>query len=223
MKLSMAVVLLAGCVLASPARAQEDVPLCSMPMPQLSISVPQTGFQWLAGGDFEGSCEGIDASAAVRGTSGDRVVLVHADGPAGSGRFWSVSVGIADGPAPTPVRGICTSTSTVGWRTLRQYSGGALPWLKDLDGDGDDEFILWVSFPLHEFASMSGYGLTAWVYRLDPEGALVLDLALSREMARTIAGEYRAPLPATIEDPGERREAAARALDQFAGEGCRFE
>lgn len=223
MKLSMVLVALSACLFTSSARADEAAPLCSMPSPHLSISVPQVGFQWLDGGDFEGSCEGIAVEGAVRGSSGDRVVFVHADGPAGSGRFWSVSVGVADGAASAPDRGICTSTSTVGWRTLRQYSKGALPWLGDLDGDGDDEFIFWVSFPLHEGASMAGYGLTAWVYRLELEGSLVLDWELSRKLAMEVAQEYRTPLPTTTEDPGERREQAARALEQFAQGACRFE
>lgn len=223
MRYSTAVVALVGCLLAAPAGADEDrLPLCSMTPPIESIGVPESGFQWLEGGDFEGSCDGIPDDGALRGTSGDRVVFVHVDGPAGSGRFWSVSIGVADGAASTPARGICTTTSTVGWRTMRQYSRGALPWLADLDEDGDDEIIFWVSFPLHEFASMSGYGLTAWVYRLNAEGTLVLDWELSRDLARSLVGEYRAPLPATIEDPGERRETAARALEMFADGGCRF-
>jgi hypothetical protein len=224
MKHSMALVALSGLLLAAPAVAEEgSLPMCSLEAPRESIAVPAIGFQWLDGGDFEGSCDGISVEGAVRGSSGDRVVFVQADGPAGSGRFWSVSVGVGDGSASTPERGVCTSTSTVGWRTLRQYSRGALPWLEDLDGDGDDEFVLWVSFPLQEFASMSGYGLAAWVYRWDLEGSLVLDWELSRGMARTIAQEYRAALPSTIEDPGERRETAAEALELFASEACRFE
>lgn len=58
------------------------------------------------------------------------------------------------------------TTSTAGWRTLRQYRRISLLWLEDLDQDGEAELIIWDSFPLKENASMAEYGLVAWVYRL---------------------------------------------------------
>jgi hypothetical protein len=112
------------------------------------------------------------------------------------------------------------STSTVGWRTLQRYSKGPLPWLDDVNDDGSAEFILWDSFPLRDDASMAEYALVGWVYRLVSPDSLVMDLDLSKRLARSLSKEYRSPLKAIAGYPGELRGQAAEALKKFADERC---
>ncbi len=76
--------------------------------------------------------------------AGDRAALL-VDGPAGSGRFYNVGLVIA-GPRP---RFACLMASTVAWRHLVEVADrlAPLPWLDDLDGDGDAELITWHRLP----------------------------------------------------------------------------
>jgi hypothetical protein len=148
-------------------------------------------------------------------------LFVHADGPEGSGRFWTVTVGVSAGHLLKPTRGICLSASTLGWRTLERYSKGPLPWLDDVDGDGSAEFLLWDSFPLHDEAIMVEYALMAWVYRLVSEESLAIDWGMSRTLARLLAKEYRSSLDDKAGYPEGLRAKAAEALESFANERCR--
>ncbi|SPD74947.1 exported hypothetical protein [uncultured Desulfobacterium sp.] len=210
-----------GWLWAAPALAGNPLPPpCLMQPAYLSIGLPDSGFTWLPGGDLSGSCDDVPRQGWSRKTFGKLHLFVHTDGPAGSGRFCNVTVGISGKKLPNPLRGVCISTSTIGWRTLQRYSKGSLPWLDDLDNDGNAEFILWDSFALHDQASLAEYALMAWVYRAVSENLLVIDWDLSRALARSLAKEYRTPLVNTTEPSRELRAHAAEALDMFAGGQC---
>ena len=195
-------------------------PACLVSPPHIQIPLPQAGFKWLEDEEQTGACEVVPAEKWIRKASGPADLFVYADGPSGSGRYWTATVGIAKSGGTKPQRGICVTTSTVGWRTLQQYKGPALPWLDDVDGDGKSEVILWDGFPLRDGASMAEYGLTAWVYRLTSEGALVIDWGLTRKLAREIAADYRAPLANSSQIAAQLRTEAAAALEKFADERC---
>ena len=214
-------VILSGWLCATPVLAGDPLSSpCLMPPATLSIVLPDRGFTSMPGKDFGDTCGSVPVEEWNRGTSGSLDLFVHADGPAGSGRFWTVTVGVSEKQSSEPIRGICLSTSTIGWRTLQRYSKGPLPWLDDVDDDGIPEFILWASFPLHYEASMAEYALVAWVYRLVSSDSLVIDWDLSRELAGSIEKEYRSPLKTTTGYPGELRTQAAEALERFADERC---
>lgn len=195
-------------------------PACLMSPPLIQIPLPQVGFKWLKDEEQTGACEVVPAEKWLRKASGSADLFAHADGPSGSGHYWTITVGVAEAGIKNPKRGVCFATSTVGWRTLQQYKVSPLPWLDDVDGDGKSEVILWDSFPLRDGASMAEYGLTAWVYRHSEKDSLTLDWKLSRGMARDIAAAYRKPLKTESESLAPVRTIAATVLDQFADEAC---
>jgi hypothetical protein len=208
-------------VLASLVLADESsIPHCLMRPDYLEIRLPSRGFTWLPGEDFHGRCDTVPAKEWIRRPSGSLDLFVYADGPSGSGRFWNVTVGVAERQNSKPIRGVCFTTSTLGWRTLQQYKNVPLAWLNDLDKDGSAKLIIWSSFPLREDASMADSGLMAWVYRLASKDSLAIDWGLSRRMAREIAEAYRSPLESTDSYFGLLRIKAAEALERFANEGC---
>jgi len=196
------------------------LPPCLMQPTYLSIGIPDSGFTWLPGGGLSGACDDVPTEGWSRGASGTLALFVHADGPGGSGRLWTVTVGTSGERRSNPIHGVCISTSTVGWRTLQRYSKGSLPWLDDINDDGSAEFILWESFALRDEASSAEYALVPWAYRLVPADSLVIDWDLSRRMARSLAKEYRSPLNRTTGYSGELRSQAAEALERFAGGRC---
>jgi hypothetical protein len=185
-----------------------------------SITLPDSGFTSLPAGNFSGACDDVPSNEWSTRTAGTQDLHVHTDGPEGSGRFWTVTVGVSGKHESKPIRGVCIRTATVGWRTLQHYSKGSLSWLDDVNDDGSAAFILWDSFPLHDEASMAEYALMAWVYRLVSPDLLVLDWDLSRSFARSLAKEYRSPLDVTTGYPGELRAQAADALEKFAEGRC---
>jgi len=196
-------------------------PPCLMQPAVRSMVIPDSsGFAWLPDDGFNEVCESVPIDGWDRRTAGSLDLFVHTDGPAGSGRFWSVTVGVAASQSPKPSRGVCISTSTVGWRTLQRHSKGPLRWLDDVDDDGIPEVILWDSFPLRDDASMAEYALMAWVYRLVSVDSLVIDWDLSRELARSIEKEYRSSLDSSSVYSSELRTLAADALERFSGGRC---
>jgi hypothetical protein len=199
-----------------------ELPPCLMQPAYLSIYLPDSGFFYLGGEDSIGDCDEVLSGEWIRGTSRIQDLFVHPSGPEGSGRFWTITLGIAEKEHSKPDRGVCISTNTVGWRTLQHYSQGALPWLKDLDDDGDAEFILWDSFPLHEEALASEYALVAWAYRLVSNDSLKIDWDLSRYLARSLANEYHSQLDSCPEYLREIRTKAAEALERFANNQCKI-
>ena len=108
-------------------------------------------------------------------------------------------------------------TSTPGWRTLDQYK--PLTWLDDIDKDGQAEVVIWDSFPLRAGASLSDYGLVAWVYQTTGD-SFALNLDMTRRVAKEIAAAYRLPLQHMSAELGRQRRAAAEALGQFADGRC---
>lgn len=84
-------------------------------------------------------CNTTCESATLRGGVRVRLAL---DGPNGSGHFEWLGVVVGN-------RFACIAASTVGVRALDGLpaSFGALPWLADLDGDGDAELIAWQRLP----------------------------------------------------------------------------
>jgi hypothetical protein len=186
----------------------------------LQLRLPSHGFKWAEGNESGGKCKAVPAKNWFRQRSGSFDLFVYADGPAGSGRYWNVTVGLAKRQQPKLIRGICLVTSTAGWRTLEQWKKVPLPWLDDLDDDGKAELIIWNSFPLREEASVAEFGLMAWVYRVDSEDSLSIDWDLSRKMAKGIANAYRSSLDSTVPSRFSLQAQAAEALDQFVDKQC---
>lgn len=142
-------------------------------------------------------------------------IMVNTQGPEGSGRYWTITIGIAPDPEAVPKIGYCLTTTTVGWRTLQGFKRG-LEWLEDRDGDKKPELIIWDSFPLREDASMAEFGIIAWVYQLDKASKFTFDMNLSRQLAREIAASYREPLKKSDELIQRLRNKAASMLEGFA-------
>lgn len=205
---------------AAGSSVDADLPGCLMAPEHTTISIPKVGFRWAEGEAFEGPCDSVADSMWVRQSAGDYDLFVATDGPGGSGRFWHITIGLADTGAARPARGVCIMTWTVGWRTLRQWDRAPLSWLEDRDGDGKPEVIIWDSFPLHEEATMAEYGLTAWVYRVSADGLLTLDWTLSRAMALQIAAAYGTPPDDDSAHPDKMRENIAAHLELFARGKC---
>lgn len=210
-----------GCLSATTVSAGDLAPRCLMAPVHPAMRLPGRGLTWLPGEDNVGRCSDVPRKAWLRKSSGAVDLFVQVDGPEGSGRYWQVIIGLGERRDAKPIRGICLTTSTMGWRTLLRYQKGALPWMHDLDGDGKAEVILWNSFPLYQGASPAEYGLVAWVYRLASKDSLVVDWDLSRRMARSLAAEYRTSLDAGTSYLGPLRTEAAEALESFADNRCR--
>ncbi len=205
----------------TPVFAGESAPpACLMQPAWQSIHIKDGEFIWLRDGDFKEPCDNLPSNGWIRRSAGPGDLHVHADGPTGSGRFWTVTVGVSGKQESQPTRGVCLSTSTLGWRTLQHFGKGPLPWLDDVNNDGRAEFILWDSFPLHNEASMAEYALMAWVYRLVAPDLLVIDLDLSRDLAGLLSKEYRSPSKNDKGYPGDMREKAAVSLERFAEHRC---
>ncbi len=76
---------------------------------------------------------------------GGRTAFVHGRGPGGSGHFVQLALAIDD----TTPHYACLDGSTVGWRALLGHarSLAPLPWIGDVDGDGEAELVLWQRLP----------------------------------------------------------------------------
>lgn len=196
-------------------------PPCLVRPDHFQLRFPRQGFKWVEGEKRGGGCKGVPVTKWSRRRSGSLNLFVSAYGPSGSGRYWNVTIGVANSQQSKPTRGICLVTSTVGWRTLQHWKKAPLTWLDDLDDDGRAEFIIWNSFPIREEASLAEYGLMAWVYRVNSENALVIDWDLSRKMAKEIAEAYRSSLDSTTPYSGPLRVEAAEALERFVNKRCK--
>ena len=185
------------------------------------MQTPQKGFVWLGNQEFHQDCDASLEHKWDRFSSQTYDLCVSAEGPFGSGRYWTVTVGVAENQKKNPDRGFCLSTSTVGWRTLQRFDELPLPWIADLNKDGKPELLIWTSFPLHEETSMAEFGLMAWVYQLDSNGKFTIDWSLSRQMAGEIAAAYRRPLEQTNQGLQFLRHKLASALEAFALGACK--
>ena len=222
MRLISLMILLAGLWVGLVFAGGSLPPHCLMRPYQIEIRFPSRGFTWLPGQDLTGRCDDVPGKKWIRNPSGAVDLFVYADGPSGSGRFWTVTVGVAGRQHSKPIRGVCFMTSTVGWPTLQSYKNAPLPWLDDLGNDGSAKLIMWNSFPLRKDESMGEYALMAWVYRLTSEDSLTIDWGLSRRMAREIAEAYRSPRDPRDLYFGPLRPKAAEALERFADRRCRM-
>ena len=193
---------------------------CLMSPQYLTIRVPVLGFAWMDSDPDDDFCATVADSVWMKQPGDSFNLMVVADGPHGSGRYWTVTIGIASPDRNTPDRGICLQTSTVGWRTLQHFKNEPLPWLGDRDRDGQPEVIIWDSFPLHEDASMAEFGLMAWVYEINSKGILDINWPLSCQYAIEIAGVYRQPLSGSNERLQKRRNEIAGHLEKFASKKC---
>jgi hypothetical protein len=169
-------------------------------------------------------CEAVSGDW-LRGPLPNGELAVNPAGPEGSGRYWTITVGLSATRGNSPTRGVCVSTNTAGWRSLRSFGPQGLPWIADRDGDNQAEFVLWTSFFLTPRLVQYETGLVAWVYRVDAKtGGLLLDLPLGRRLAQEIAAAYRIPLneKETASSPAlaEERRLAAGAFDALAADRC---
>jgi hypothetical protein len=178
---------------------------CAMPPPRAAFELPPSGLVRVD--DPEGGTCGEGPPGVQLGG-----LSVAAEGPEGSGRFWTLTVRHGD-------RGLCFTASTVGWRTLREFDG-PLPWIEDADADGQPELVVWSSFALDGSESAAAQALVAWVYEWDgASGSLRLAPTLSRRWAGRLAAAYRKKLPGRGQ---ELRDLAARRLDELAAGRCVF-
>jgi hypothetical protein len=209
---------------------------CLMEPKHIAMVIPENRFVWLEGEASQGTCKNIPIDGWIKYPSQEFDLWIYSDGPSGSGRFWTIMIGITSKGQEIPRRGFCLETSTVGWRTLQAFKELPLPWLGDRDGDGKPELIIWESFPLSKNASPAEYGLTAWIYQVDRNGKCKMDWDLSRKMAGEIAAAY----PKSLEPPdslpqdlrmkmrisysqGQNiRNKVAAALEEFAAEKCKM-
>jgi hypothetical protein len=203
-------------VAATAAVGQQQAQCALRPMSP-DIDLPTRGVTRVSPTN-DGRCAPAGTWARMASDSLD--VLVAAEGPAGSGRYWNVTIGLARPDEDSLLRGVCMVTTTLGWRTL-QVDGEVslpMPWLADRDRDGRPEVLVWNDFPLRREASPAEYGLVAWVYEFDGHQRFVFDKQLTRAVAGQIAAAYRTP----SDDPfrKERRMAAARALELLASGRC---
>ena len=196
---------------------------CPMIPNHLVMQTPEEGFMWLEGEDFHEDCDPSLEHEWNRFSSPTYDLCVSTEGPYGSGRYWTITVGLAENQEINPGRGFCLSTSTVGWRTLQSFHRMPLPWIADLNEDGKPELIIWTSFSTHENSSSAEFGLMAWIYKVDSDGIFTIDWPLSRQMAREIAMAYRKPSRQKNAELQDVREKLAIALETFAGRECQSE
>jgi hypothetical protein len=201
------------------AKSRQE-PKCLMEPAYLTMEVTQRGFVLLEGEGSSGECN-VAHKGFAKLPAKKFALLVHADGPSGSGRYWNVTVGVTKKAEKKPARGFCFMTSTVGWRTLQEFDK-PLAWIADRDGDQRPELIIWNSFPLRGADSTAAdYGLVAWVYQVDAEGRFTIDWTLSRKMAAELAAVYRRPLNRDDALLRQIRRQAAQALESFAAGSCK--
>jgi hypothetical protein len=204
-------------------RQRPSVPLCLMNPPATAVEMPAAGFVDPLT-EARRPCDD-PPPPWTRGPLRSGELAVATEGPEGSGRYWTVTIGLAPGPGAAPVRGVCLETSTRGFPALQRSGNGGLPWVADRDDDGAAEVVFWTTFFNTPSQSPPDTGLMAWIYRVDPAaGSLTLDWTLSRAMARELSAVYRVPLDgppsATLPLTNETRQKAARALDAFASRTC---
>ncbi len=198
----------------------QENPDCVISPRYLTFEFPARGFITADDDSYEDSCVLVPDSIWMKLPDDSLGLRVAVDGPHGSGRYWTVTIGKTNPDGMVPDRGIYLQTTTVGWRTLQYFNNLPLPWLGDMDADGLPEVIIWDSFPLHSESSLAEFGLVAWVYELDSDGVLNLNWQLSRQQAAEIAKAYRENLNNSDERLQKRRNEIAGYLENFALKKC---
>ncbi len=200
--------------MATSGRGQDSTVRLLRPQQERYL-VPANGFAWMDE-IHDDSCLVVPDSMWIRFPAKSFDLLISADGPHGSGRYWTIRIALAAAGESKPLRGICLSTSTIGWRTLQQFNTLPLPWASDRNGDGHPEIILWNSFPLTPGASVAEFGLTGWVYDVTDTGILSINWPLSRKLAAEVADAYRKPLNTKNLSLQKIRDRMADKLHKFA-------
>jgi len=219
MKIRSVLILILSLGIVNPSSGQQNHTSGINP-PFEKIEFPAEGFAWMEEDLFPDSCMAADDTMWVIQPADSVTLMVATDGPHGSGRYWTVTIGIAGPGNNLPDRGICLQTTTIGWRTLQRFNDTPLPWLGDRNNNDQPEVIIWGSFPLHEDASMAEFGLMAWVYEIKSRGVLQINWPLSHQFAGEIAEAYRQPLNGSDERLQKRRNEIARHLEKFASKKC---
>jgi hypothetical protein len=193
----------------------EETP-CRLQPTHLRITLPSEGLRWLEGEARSGPCAATSqARAWGRGTGSNS----NAIGPVHETERWQVWLSWQLSKDGGPYRGICFTAPGQGSRMLPTFREGSLPWSLDLDDDGVPEALLWDAFPV-TVDSRVEYGRVAWVYRAGTDGALTLDWALTRKIARELAAAYEAAPPAELAWAAGHRRQAARVLDGLVADRC---
>ncbi len=135
-----------------------------------------------------------DSTKWVRGESGGKVLSIFPEMHGGSSRSWTITVGVNDSSSLALSYASQFMTSTIGWRTLQNFEDSALPWVEDVDKDGNDEIIIWSSFLAFETGTNADFGLIAWVYDLDSTGTLRVNIEKSKQILNRVAQAYEKPL-----------------------------
>ncbi|TNF91934.1 MAG: hypothetical protein EP297_14420 [Gammaproteobacteria bacterium] len=193
---------------------------CTVTPARTSIIIPESGFSWRTKEEQPDACEAGALDNVLTEDIGQHRVSVFTDGPSGSGRYWTITVGLSSGGNKAMNRGFCLRTSTTGWRTLQKYERTPLPWLEDLDEDGQPELIIWDSFPLSDRPILSDYALVAWVYRLTDDRTFTLDRGLIRMLAAELSAAYQQQIPQASKALLSHRQKASQLLDSLASQEC---
>lgn len=129
---------------------------------------------------------GCKTPGCTTATIDGRATAFVIDGPAGSGRFASLGLAVAD----SSPRYACVTASTVGFRHLGTATSqlAPLPWYEDVNGDGRVELVAWQRLPWGD--SEADNGLVPIVYALEGD-ALVRRDPLGANLAAKVAAAYR--------------------------------
>jgi hypothetical protein len=157
-----------------------------------TISFPSSGFIKL---DDEAVADSVNLKSWQIGESNGYNLYILPVMHRGSGRGWTITIGVGDSNTLTPDYGAHLSTSTIGWRTLQKFENDRLPWIEDIDGDSNDDIIIWDSFLAFESGTNGDFGLIAWVYSLDENGSLALNTNCTSILLDRVALEYKEELP----------------------------
>lgn len=118
--------------------------------------------------DEEAGCHNdINEWDSIKLEGSELIVKYHFH--SGAGRYWTIGISNSDSS------GLYVNTTTIGYRNLKQYIDGALPWKYDFNKDGIDEFILWDSFLAFESQTNGDFGLIAWVYEINKNNLLIFN------------------------------------------------
>ncbi len=215
---SYCVILLLGFSSLFAQALEKDSKLFPIPSFADSIELHKTNIMWNKEELISGVCDSVKVGEWSEMISLNSKLYINADGPDGSGRYWTITIGVSDINESIPTGGTCMLTSTVGWRTLQKFQGGSLPWIEDTDNDGNAEILLWSSFPISDNPTMADYALIAWIYKLDSMLNLRLDHELTRKYALSIAQAYRSGLQKQNDLMSTKRELAADILEKYAQE-----
>jgi len=183
--------------------------------PFLNFIIPSSGFIPVDSSLYDLLCDDISDSLWKRQPADSIDIMIFTEGPSGSGRYWKVIVGIADSGKQSPSRGVCFTTTTIGWRTLQSFNNLPLKWIDDKDKDGQPEIIIWDSFPLHREATNAEYGMIAWVYEFSKNNEFTINWLLTKEIAKEIASAYRKPNGSSLYKFLELRKRIADKLEKF--------